>query len=37
MKREGDTLLVESVDRLSRLTQSDFNILKGLKDKGLNL
>jgi DNA invertase Pin-like site-specific DNA recombinase len=38
MKREGDTLLVESVDRLSRLTQSDFNILKGrLKDKGLKL
>lgn len=36
--REGDTLLVESVDRLSRLTQSDFNILKGrLKDKGLKL
>ena len=26
---DGDTLLVESVDRLSRLTQSDFNILKG--------
>lgn len=35
---DGDTLLVESVDRLSRLTQSDFNILKGrLKDKGLKL
>jgi DNA invertase Pin-like site-specific DNA recombinase len=27
--REGDTLLVESVDRLSRLTQTDFNIKKG--------
>jgi DNA invertase Pin-like site-specific DNA recombinase len=36
--KEGDTLLVESVDRLSRLKQSDFNILKGrLKDKGLKL
>jgi len=34
----GDTLLVESVDRLSRLTQPDFEILKGrLKEKGLKL
>ncbi|WP_151716636.1 recombinase family protein [Acinetobacter sp. TUM15071] len=34
----GDTLLVESVDRLSRLTQPDFEILKGrIKEKGLKL
>ncbi|MEQ1454663.1 recombinase family protein, partial [Acinetobacter seifertii] len=34
----GDTLLVESVDRLSRLTQEDFEILKQrIKDKGLKL
>lgn len=34
----GDTLLVESVDRLSRLSQSDFDVLKGrIKDKGLKL
>lgn len=36
--QNGDILLVESVDRLSRLTQSDFDILKQrIKDKGLNL
>ena len=35
---KGDTLLVESVDRLSRLTQSDFEILKQrIKEKGLKL
>ncbi|MDC5533733.1 recombinase family protein, partial [Acinetobacter baumannii] len=35
---QGDTLLVESVDRLSRLTQEDFEILKQrIKDKGLKL
>lgn len=35
---DGDTLLVESVDRLSRLSQSDFDVLKGrIKDKGLKL
>ena len=34
----GDILLVESVDRLSRLTQSDFDVLKGrIKEKGLRL
>ncbi|RZG71684.1 recombinase family protein [Acinetobacter sp. WCHAc060025] len=34
----GDTLLVESVDRLSRLKQDDFEILKRrIKDKGLKL
>lgn len=34
----GDTLLVESVDRLSRLSQNDFEILKGrIKEKGLKL
>jgi len=34
----GDTLLVESVDRLSRLSQSDFDILKErIKEKGLKL
>lgn len=26
---KGDTLLVESVDRLSRLTQEEFKVLKG--------
>ena len=35
---QGDILLVESVDRLSRLTQHDFEILKQrIKDKGLRL
>lgn len=35
---EGDILLVESVDRLSRLSQDDFSILKQrIKDKGLRL
>lgn len=34
----GDTLLVESVDRLSRLQQHDFDELKRrIKDKGLRL
>jgi DNA invertase Pin-like site-specific DNA recombinase len=34
----GDVLLVESVDRLSRLTQDDFDILKQkIKAKGLKL
>lgn len=34
----GDTLLVESVDRLSRLSQNDFEILKNrIKEKGLRL
>mgnify|MGYP001547535656 FL=1 len=34
----GDTLLVESVDRLSRLSQNDFEVLKGrIKDRGLKL
>ena len=34
----GDILLVESVDRLSRLSQSDFDVLKGrIKEKGLKL
>ncbi len=34
----GDTLLVESVDRLSRLAQADFDVLKGrIKEKGLKL
>lgn len=34
----GDTLLVESVDRLSRLSQNDFEILKNrIKEKGLKL
>jgi DNA invertase Pin-like site-specific DNA recombinase len=27
--KNGDTLLVESVDRLSRLSQTDFYVLKG--------
>lgn len=36
--KQGDILLVESVDRLSRLSQDDFAILKQLiKDKGLRL
>ena len=36
--QDGDTLLVESVDRLSRLTQTDFEQLKQrIKDKGLKL
>ena len=36
--KQGDILLVESVDRLSRLEQSDFEILKQqIKDKGLRL
>ena len=35
---DGDTLLVESVDRLSRLSQSDFDVLKGrIKERGLKL
>lgn len=35
---QGDVLLVESVDRLSRLSQDDFAILKQrIKDKGLRL
>ena len=35
---EGDILLVESVDRLSRLSQDDFAILKQrIKDNGLRL
>lgn len=35
---DGDVLLVESVDRLSRLTQDDFSTLKQrIKDKGLRL
>lgn len=35
---QGDVLLVESVDRLSRLKQTDFEVLKGrIKDKGLRL
>lgn len=34
----GDTLLVESVDRLSRLSQADFDVLKSrIKEKGLKL
>lgn len=34
----GDTLLIESVDRLSRLKQEEFEVLKGrIKDKGLKL
>lgn len=36
--QSGDILLVESVDRLSRLSQSDFDILKQqIKIKGLRL
>ena len=36
--KNGDILLVESVDRLSRLSQADFDILKGrIKEKGLKL
>ena len=35
---DGDVLLVESVDRLSRLTQDDFSTLKQrIKDRGLRL
>lgn len=35
---QGDILLVESVDRLSRLSQDDFSTLKQrIKDKGLRL
>ena len=35
---QGDLLLVESIDRLSRLSQDDFAILKQrIKDKGLRL
>ena len=35
---DGDVLLVESVDRLSRLSQDDFAILKQrIRDKGLRL
>ena len=35
---QGDILLVESVDRLSRLSQDDFAVLKQrIKDKGLRL
>ncbi|MCK4107365.1 MULTISPECIES: recombinase family protein [Acinetobacter] len=34
----GDILLIESVDRLSRLSQNDFEILKNrIKEKGLRL
>lgn len=36
--QQGDILLVEAVDRLSRLSQDDFAILKQrIKDKGLRL
>ena len=36
--QKGDVLLVESVDRLSRLSQDDFEILKQrINDKGLRL
>tara|TARA_B110000211_G_C14022639_1_gene528396 strand:+ start:652 stop:1284 length:633 start_codon:yes stop_codon:yes gene_type:complete len=36
--KAGDVLLVESVDRLSRLSQSDFTLLQAkLEDKGLRL
>lgn len=36
--KNDDTLLVESVDRLSRLSQADFDILKiRIKEKGLKL
>ena len=36
--KQGDILLVESVDRLSRLSQDDFATLKQrIKDKGLRL
>ena len=35
---QGDILLVESVDRLSRLSQDDFSVLKQrIEDKGLRL
>ena len=36
--KDGDILLVESVDRLSRLTQDDFSTLKQrINDTGLRL
>ena len=36
--QDGDILLVESVDRLSRLNQDEFDVLKKqIKDKGLRL
>ena len=36
--KQGDVILVESVDRLSRLSQVDFDTLKTkLKEKGLKL
>lgn len=36
--QDGDILLVESVDRLSRLSQDEFEVLKKqIKDKGLRL
>ena len=36
--KQGDVLLVESVDRLSRLSQDDFAVLKQrIKEKGLQL
>lgn len=36
--QEGDILLVESIDRLSRLSQDDFDVLKAkIKAKGLKL
>ena len=36
--QDGDILLVESVDRLSRLNQDEFEVLKKqIKDKGLRL
>ena len=36
--KQGDTLLVESIDRLSRLTQQDFQELKRrIQEKGLRL
>lgn len=36
--KNGDILLVESVDRLSRLSQADFEVLKmRIKEKGLKL
>ncbi|WP_238928053.1 recombinase family protein, partial [Achromobacter xylosoxidans] len=35
---QDDILLVESVDRLSRLKQNDFDVLKHrIKDKGIRL
>lgn len=36
--KQGDVLLVESVDRLSRLSKDDFDVLKQrIKEKGLQL